>query len=350
MKILFLGDFYYDYDYVTDDIKKISKYIKDNNLITILNLEGTRFSKKKLNKGTHLNLNPIYIEVLKLLNVKAVNLANNHIMDYKAEGLKILLKELENANIGYFGAGNNLEEALKPYSLLFENKKICFGGYGWNMEECINARKNKPGTAPLNFSIVKKIIEKTKCDLFIPIFHFGYEYEKLPQPFHLIECRKLMNIDKVKIVIGHHTHIVGAFDNNIYYSLGNFYFGKMRERFYNMKSYSKEASIGIGVIFDLDSYIVKNIKFQFDGNNTNIIENVKLLDISYINNSSYKKYFYENNNFLNKKYVYNDGFINEKFINKLKYLYRNLYKKYLRNIKWPLIKKVKKILGGKNEN
>lgn len=41
MRLLFLGDFFYDYDYISDDIEEISKWIKKNNYQTILNLEGT---------------------------------------------------------------------------------------------------------------------------------------------------------------------------------------------------------------------------------------------------------------------------------------------------------------------
>ena len=66
MKILFLGDFFYDYDNIQKDIDNISNYIRKNNLITILNLEGTICSNtsKSQKKGVLLNMSNKYIEVL----------------------------------------------------------------------------------------------------------------------------------------------------------------------------------------------------------------------------------------------------------------------------------------------
>ena len=349
MKLLFLGDFFYDYDYITDDIINISKYIKENNYVTILNLEGSKLvdNAKGLKKGTKLNFSDKYIEVLQLLNVKAVNIANNHIMDYKDVGLKKIIEDLEKVNIGYFGAGLNLDKAKKPYSINFGEKEIAFLGMGWNMEECINAKKFNAGTCPLNFELLNRIINQTECDIFIPILHMGYEYEKFPQPLHLKKSRELIKNSKVKIVIGHHPHVVQAYENKIYYSLGNFYFGKMRASFYKNKKLSKDTSRGIGIVFDVNTFETNILHFVFDGENTTIKEdynNDNMIDITNINTMDYNSYFFRNNNFYNKKYVYNYGFVNEKVLNKLKYAKRNIYKKYLRNIKWPVIRFAKKII------
>ena len=40
MQLLWLGDFFYDYDYISEDIEKMSQWIKKNNYKTILNLAG----------------------------------------------------------------------------------------------------------------------------------------------------------------------------------------------------------------------------------------------------------------------------------------------------------------------
>jgi len=346
MKILFLGDFYYDYDYITEDIKKISKYIKSNNLVTILNLEGTIETEYKVNKVVRLKFGDAFIEALKLLNVKAVNLANNHVMDYGTNGLKMLIKKLDDAGIGHFGAGLNLDEALNTYTMSIGKKKIAFGGYGWNMEECINAKKNSAGTAPIDFKMTSKVIDVTECDLFVPIFHYGYEYELLPQPYHLVKTRELMNKDKVKIIIGHHPHVVQAFEQNIYYSLGNFYFGSRRNDFYNNKKHSHYSNYGIGVIYDIDSNECEVIEIIYDGRNSSIVKSKhELLDITKIKTNNYLEYFNKTNRFFNKKFVYKNGWFNEKFLNNFKYYCRNCYKIYLRKFKWPLIKILKKIIN-----
>ena len=127
MKLLWLGDFYYDYDYVSNDIEKLSKWIHDNNYKTILNLEGSLDSSiyTKIDKrGPNLSSNIISIEVLKKLNVIGVSLANNHMMDFGEEGLSNTIKLLDENNILHTGAGKNVEEALKPMIITEAGKQI----------------------------------------------------------------------------------------------------------------------------------------------------------------------------------------------------------------------------------
>ena len=353
MKILFLGDFIYDYPEIHEDILQLSEYIKHNNLITILNLEAPLKSNKKYKKMINLFSSNKLIDVLKLLNVKAVNLANNHIMDYSEDGLIKTINALKKAKIGYFGAGINKKEALKPWILNIDDKKIAFYGFGWNMEECINAKKNKAGTAPLNFKLIEKIIQSSKDDMILT-FHFGYEYEKLPQPYHLKYCRDFKKNEKVKAIIGHHPHVVQAYEkkNNIYYSLGNFYFGSMRENF-EKNSHNNESSKGIGVIMDPNTWQASILKFNYTNNNTIIDNNAKienLIDISNIPTESYQEYFLNNNNTINKRYIYKTSKLYEIMLNKTNYMRRNVKKFYLRKIKWPLGRKIKKYFKVKKED
>lgn len=352
MKLLFLGDFLYDYDYLREDIINISKYIKDNNLITILNLESPLKSGKKLKKPINLCSNDIVIKVLKMLNVKAVNLANNHIMDFCEEGLKLTIQALDKAGIGHFGAGENLNDAIKPYIIKDKKSKISLYGFAWNMEEAINAKKNRAGTAPLNFKLINSILNKDESHYIIPTFHFGYEYEKLPQPYHLLECRKIANNKKIKMIIGHHPHVVQAYDKdyNIFYSLGNFYFGTMRQKYDSNHKYHDEANKGIGIILDTNTWSKKIISIITENETTKIQETADInnfKDISNISISEYQKYFYQNNNLINKKYVYKTNKLNLILFNKTNYLRRNIKKFYLRNIKWPLGRKIKGLLERK---
>lgn len=346
MKLLFLGDFYFDYDIIPDDLLEISKYIKKNKLVTILNLEGSLKSSTPCNKPAVLSFSDKYIDVLKLLNVRAVNLANNHIMDYGFDGLRKIINQLDKENIGYFGAGVNIEKASIPFIINDKKHLIALTGMGWNMEECINATKKNPGTCPVDFNILNNIVNETKADIFIPILHMGYEYENLPQPYHLKECRKLLNNKKIKLIIGHHPHVVQAFEKNIFYSLGNFYFGSRRDNF-DKKNERDDCNKGIGVIYDTDKNTYEVIKFQYNGKESKINNNVEiknLEDITSISTEEYSDFFKQNNRFKNKKFVYKIGKINEVIFNKFNYPRRTVYKFYLRKIKWPLGKIVKKIV------
>ena len=354
--ILFLGDFLYDYDKINDDILELSKFIKENDLVTILNFEGAFKSNNKIKKPINLYCTKESIEVLKLLNVVAVNLANNHVMDYGEEGLKHLIDALDEAGIGHFGAGMNLEESLKPFVLTFGRRKITFYGFGWNTEECINATKNRAGTAPLDYDLVKGIVNKLDALHLVFCFHFGYEFERLPQPFDYKKCREIAWSKHVKAIIGHHPHVVQGYDKhyNIFYSLGNFYFGKMRKRYTKDFKYYPHVNQGIGVIMDSMYWKTKIIKIVTKDEITKIdndaeIENLK--DISGFPITEYPKYFKENNNTINKRYIYKIGGFYEKFWNKTHRLRRNIHKSYLRNVKWPIgkfIKKVLKIKKGQN--
>lgn len=54
-------------------------------------------------------------EALRGLGVDAVSLANNHTLDHGVEGLISSFESLSAARIAWFGAGNDIEEARKPY-------------------------------------------------------------------------------------------------------------------------------------------------------------------------------------------------------------------------------------------
>lgn len=60
---------------------------------------------------------PERVEVLHQLGVDAVTLANNHVYDYGKEALLDTFAVLQEAGIPYFGAGQDLEEAMTPLYL-----------------------------------------------------------------------------------------------------------------------------------------------------------------------------------------------------------------------------------------
>ena len=95
------------------------------------------------------------------------------------------------------------------------------------------------------------------------------------------------------------------------------------------------------------------LKFNYTNNNTIIDNNAKienLIDISNIPTESYQKYFLNNNNTINKRYIYKTSKLYEIMLNKTNYMRRNVKKFYLRKIKWPLGRKIKKYFKVKKED
>jgi len=301
MQLLFLGDLLYNYDKIQPDIKEIGKYFQLNNYYTILNLEAPLKSSTPIKKWINLYQSERIFEILKLLNVKAVCLSNNHIMDWGKKGLRYLINELEKNNIGYFGAGKNIEYAVEPKILKICNKKIGLLGFGWNEEMCIYATKNTPGVAPLKTNLILTSVEKLAklVDKVIVNLHWGYEYEVYPLPIHRKLAHQIIDYG-ADIIIGHHPHTIQAFEKYrnkyIYYSIGNFYFGSLRETMFN-KNKNRVASefskYGLGIIYNISTDNLKNIFFKYENTKTKIIKNYKLENLTGISlieyNNNYKR-------------------------------------------------------------
>lgn len=117
--MIFLGDVFLDKIYKTE--------IKLNNFV--FNLEYPlskkgKPAKNKINLGSN---EPNIIETFRKLP-KAVNLANNHIMDFGELGYEKTIEYLEKNKIKYFGAGILKNNFNNPCILIENNKKNWFIG------------------------------------------------------------------------------------------------------------------------------------------------------------------------------------------------------------------------------
>ncbi len=163
------------------------------------------------------------------LNPGLVSLANNHVMDFGADGYKDTVKILEDNNIPYVGSGNNLAEAAKPFVLEAGNKKI--GIYSCAEHEFTIADNDSPGANPFDalFSLDHISQLKEKCDYVIVLYHGGKEYYRYPSPRLRQVCRKIA--DKgADLILCQHSHCIGSFEeyegSTILYGQGNFLFCK----------------------------------------------------------------------------------------------------------------------------
>lgn len=201
----------------------VKKILSEDDL-TIANLEGTLTeASEKPNKSSQGNRafffkgNPYYTAILKDGSIEAVNLANNHYMDFLSRGFMDTLSTLDHAGISWFG---------NQKVVIFDKKGVKIGLIGVNtlgpLEEGVDS-ENLISELKVNIEALRE-----KTSLIIVSFHWGIENNYNPTE----EQRKLgrLAIDQgADLVLGHHPHVVQPYEiykgKCIVYSLGNFVFG-----------------------------------------------------------------------------------------------------------------------------
>ena len=300
--------------------------IIDNVDYAITNLESaiteSRYAIEK--PGPNIKLPIGVAKSLKQGGFNLVTLANNHILDYGAEGIQDTLNMCEKNGIKTVGAGSSLTEARKPYNIKLNNKTIAIINIAEN--EFCTTSGNYYGANPLNVITNHYDIKEAKksADYVIVISHGGREHYQLPSP-QLRERYRFFVDSGADVVVGHHTHTFSGFENyngkNIFYSLGNFIFD------YKKKYQKGLWTQGYGVIltiredqidFDLIPFNQgreKNPKLEllkekerkvFDlkiKELNNIISNDELLEKSWSNYIETQKKSYKANLFIQNKYI-----------------------------------------------
>lgn len=274
MKINITGDFY-----INDKVKEPSRLIENmtsffnNSDFNIINLESPITESIKTNKiikvGPHLNGHPETYNILKGLHVNLVTLANNHIMDFGDSGLNDTLKGLQENSISYVGAGINLEQSSKAYTLNKEGIRIAILNFTEN--EWSIAEENNPGANPLDIiENVKQIKEVRKThDKVILIIHGGHEYYHLPSP-RMVKQYRFYAENGADVIVGHHSHCISGYeiynDIPIFYSLGNFLFTKNSkyECWYNGLVLQLVVSENKKITFELHPLVQRREDFHME--------------------------------------------------------------------------------------
>ncbi|MFW6016865.1 MAG: CapA family protein, partial [bacterium] len=242
MKIVALGDVFLGGDlfYKDDDWDILSKGIIDifeKADLRIANLEGpliSDFSKKNIPMPNKL-LQGCPEEMVKWLtkyNINYVSLANNHMFDYGKKGLNNTIKILQDNNIKYSGAGNDMSEARKPAIFNLENKKISIHSYTeYNkpyLKQIVPATENTYGVMPLDLKLMEEDINKFKSDINIVFIHWGREHMYYPHPEEQVKIGKKIIDLGFDVVLGSHAHYPQRLDyyknKPVVYSMGNFLF------------------------------------------------------------------------------------------------------------------------------
>jgi poly-gamma-glutamate synthesis protein (capsule biosynthesis protein) len=231
MKICFTGDLFLGGDLLNKSTKNIIDIdIFNNANKRIVNLEQPISDSDNIENKCTLFTGSFALKQLKDMKIDAVNLAHNHIQDKGLAGISETINHLNNSKIGNFGAGNNINESKKPFSL---SEDILIFGYcefdKSYLKQIEVADENNSGVSPLRYENIIDDLNKLENNQQVVLyFHWGREHVFLP-PFDDIELsKKLLEDDRILLIVGMHPHRPqGYIEHNgkrAYMCLGNFLF------------------------------------------------------------------------------------------------------------------------------
>lgn len=258
LRIAFVGDFLpagsaqavinrYGYAKLFDGVREILSTAD----AVVLNLETPLTTRGKAVEGKTYTFraSPETAAAMKAEGVKAVWLANNHILDFGPDALADTISYLDEAGVSHAGAGMNVGSAYSPALLELKGQRTALLGYSNTFPDNYWARKGRPGTAfgsakavargvTAASDIAKGATDGATGGPIIASFHWGAELMTEPKEYQ-VDRAKLAIDSGASLVVGHHPHVAQPIDVYrgvpILYSVGNFAFG----------SFSKRSRVGI---------------------------------------------------------------------------------------------------------
>lgn len=165
------------------------------------------------------------------LGIKAVTLANNHILDYGAPGLTDTLRSCQAAGIATLGAAMSAEDAARPLLLPTRHGTI---GILAAAEREFNVCPTTGATANIyNVARTARQVRELRrtCDIAILVLHGNNEFAAQPRPMLHEEIDFLLEMG-ADMVVCHHAHCVAPLrvqgGKVVAYGLGNFIFPRSR--------------------------------------------------------------------------------------------------------------------------
>ncbi|ANA39074.1 MULTISPECIES: CapA family protein [Geobacter] len=196
------------------------------NLEAPLTEGGREFRAKRF----RFKASPAAAAALKRAGFSVMTLANNHMMDFGAEGLSDTIRHLNRNGIAFAGAGSSIADARREASVAVRGQTVAFLAYSLTQPIEFFAAAGRPGTAPGYAGHYPADIRRVRssADHVVVSFHWGQERAALPSP-HQIEAAHRAIDAGADVVIGHHPHVLQGIEiyrgKPIFYSLGNFAFG-----------------------------------------------------------------------------------------------------------------------------
>lgn len=202
----------YGYDYFFAKVRET--FAQDD--LTIVNLEGvlSDSSEDENTKKTYRFRGPTaFAQILAQGSIEAVNLANNHTLDYGERGLADTKQTLDASGIRHFGG-------KEVY--IFEKKGVRIAFFGLSYSDMRRADREWAAGE------IKRLKREEGVSAVVFTFHAGREYSEARTPEQQKYAKEIIQAG-ADLVVMHHPHVVQGMSvfnqRSVLYSLGNFCFG-----------------------------------------------------------------------------------------------------------------------------
>ena len=168
---------------------------------------------------------PRAVELLVLLGVDCVTLANNHALDYGVDALLDTLVHLDAAGIAVVGAGADLEQARQPAVLGASGLRVAVVGVTDHPPD-FSAGPDRPGVAfaDLGRAVpdwLLQMVRAADADVLLVSPHWGPNMTTAPVR-HVRRAATALVDAGATLVAGHSAHVPHGVAGRVLYDLGDF--------------------------------------------------------------------------------------------------------------------------------
>lgn len=195
---------------------------------TVLNLECCISERGEPwpHRVFHFRAPPAAVDVLALLGVRAVTLANNHAMDYGEQALLDTLDHLARAGIATAGAGRDAEEAAAPARVVVGDLRLTLVSLTDDPPQYA-AGPDRPGVAwvDLAHGVPAAVVDAVRAlsredGLLLVSPHWGPNMVPEPLPRVRRAAEQLVAAG-AGLVAGHSAHVVHGVAGRVLFDLGD---------------------------------------------------------------------------------------------------------------------------------
>jgi poly-gamma-glutamate synthesis protein (capsule biosynthesis protein) len=200
-----------------DSLAEMDRLAADARLVN-LETAVTRGGTPWPGKGIHYRMSPAHVGCLTAAHIDVCSLANNHVLDWGAQGLDDTLAALHAAGVRTAGAGANLPQAQAPAVLALPggSRLLVFGAAtpssGVPQDWIAQAQRSGIDLLPrLDEEAAQGLAERTRLhrragDIAVVSLHWGENWVDVVPPPQRWFAHRLVELGAADVVHGHSSH------------------------------------------------------------------------------------------------------------------------------------------------